>query len=212
MASRSPTRRTARRFCFVPGDDYAAVVEQRAPVAIRPGPVVDTAGRTLGQHQGVHHFTVGQRKGLGISAPAPLFVVRIDAAAATVVVGPRDELMRTSLTTARVNWISGAAPEGQVRADVQIRYRHAAAGATVEPLGDSRAAVVFDAPQAAVTPGQAAVFYVGDEVLGGGWIRGLNTPGVFIRPYSHVSGRLSRKRSASSAAMQPEPAAVMACR
>jgi tRNA-uridine 2-sulfurtransferase len=160
----------SQEICFVPGDDYAAVVEQRAPGAIRPGPVVDTAGRTLGQHQGVHHFTVGQRKGLGISAPAPLFVVRIDAAAATVVVGPREALLRTTLTTARVNWISGAAPEGQVRADVQIRYRHAAAGATVEPLGSNRAAVVFDAPQAAVTPGQAAVFYVGDEVVGGGWI------------------------------------------
>jgi tRNA-uridine 2-sulfurtransferase len=160
----------SQEICFVPGDDYAAVVQERAPGAIRPGPVVDTAGRTLGRHQGVHHFTVGQRKGLGISAPAPLFVVRIDAAAATVVVGPREELLRTTLTAARVNWISGAAPEGQMRADVQIRYRHAAAGAIVEPLGDSRAAVLFDAPQAAITPGQAAVFYAGDEVVGGGWI------------------------------------------
>jgi tRNA-specific 2-thiouridylase len=160
----------SQEICFVPGDDYAAVVERRAPGAIRPGPVVDTAGRTLGRHRGVHRFTVGQRKGLGISAPAPLFVVRIDAAADTVVVGPREELLRAGLTAADVNWISGAAPERPVRADVQIRYRHTAAAATVEPLGMARAAVVFDAPQAAVTPGQAVVFYDGDEVVGGGWI------------------------------------------
>jgi tRNA-specific 2-thiouridylase len=160
----------SQEICFVPGDDYAAVVEQRAPGAIRPGPVVDTAGRTLGQHRGVHRFTVGQRKGLGISAPAPLFVVRIDAAAHTVVVGPREELLRARLAAADVNWISGAAPERPVRADAQIRYRHTAAPATVEPLGTTGAAVVFDAPQAAVTPGQAVVFYDGDEVMGGGWI------------------------------------------
>ncbi len=163
-------KRDSQEICFVPGDDYAAVVEQRAPDAVRPGPVVNTAGRTIGQHRGVHHFTIGQRKGLGISAPAPLFVLAIDAAAHTVVVGPREELLRTALAAAHVNWIRGAAPEGPVRADVQIRYRHAAAGATVEPLDGGRAAVVFDAPQSAVTAGQAAVFYVGDEVIGGGWI------------------------------------------
>ncbi len=162
----------SQEICFVPGNDYAAVVEQRAPDAIRPGPVVDAAGRTLGQHSGIHHFTVGQRKGLGISSPAPLFVVAIDAAARTVVVGSREQLLRTALHAARVNWIAGAAPEHPVRADVQIRYRHTAAAATVEPRGIDRAKVVFDVPQSAVTPGQAAVFYDGDEVVGGGWIEG----------------------------------------
>jgi tRNA-specific 2-thiouridylase len=160
----------SQEICFVPGNDYAAVVEQRAPDAIRPGPVVDTAGRTLGQHAGIHHFTVGQRKGLGISSSAPLFVVAIDAAARTVVVGSREQLLRTALHAARVNWIAGVPPGHPVRADVQIRYRHTAAAATVEPLGIDRAKVVFEVPQSAVTPGQAVVFYDGDEVVGGGWI------------------------------------------
>ena len=160
----------SQEICFVPGNDYAAVVEQRAPDGIRPGPVVDTAGRTLGQHAGIHRFTVGQRKGLGISSRAPLFVVRIDAAAQTVVVGSKAELLRKALHATGVNWIAGAAPEGPVKADVQIRYRHTAAAATVEPIGVDQAKVVFEVPQSAVTPGQAVVFYDGDEVVGGGWI------------------------------------------
>lgn len=160
----------SQEICFVPGNDYAAVVEQRAPDAIRPGAVVDTAGRTLGQHSGVHRFTVGQRKGLGISSSAPLFVVAIDAAARTVVVGPKEELLRKALHAARVNWIAGVAPDRPVHADVQIRYHHTAASATVDPVGADQAKVVFDVPQSAVTPGQAVVFYDGDEVVGGGWI------------------------------------------
>jgi tRNA-specific 2-thiouridylase len=160
----------SQEICFVPGNDYASVVEQRAPGAIRPGPVIDTSGRTLGRHGGIHRFTIGQRKGLGISAPEPLFVVRLDARTDTVVVGSRSELEQSALQAANVNWIAGAEPAAPLRADVQIRYRHAPAHARVEPLGDRRANVVFDEPQAAVTPGQAVVFYDGDEVLGGGWI------------------------------------------
>jgi tRNA-specific 2-thiouridylase len=160
----------SQEICFVPDNDYAAVVERRAPDAIRPGDIVDTAGRTLGRHHGVHHFTVGQRRGLGISAPAPLYVLRIDARTQTVVVGAREELQQTALLAGDVNWIAGSEPAGPGRADVQIRYRHAAAGATLEPLAGRRASVVFDQPQAAVTPGQAAVFYDADEVVGGGWI------------------------------------------
>jgi tRNA-specific 2-thiouridylase len=160
----------SQEICFVPGNDYAAVVEQRAPDAIRPGPVIDTAGRTLGQHSGIHHFTVGQRKGLGISSPAPLFVVAIDAAARTVVVGSKEELLRKTLQASRVNWVAGSAPERPITAVAQIRYRHTAAAATIEPIGIDRARVVFDIPQSAVTPGQAVVIYDGDEVVGGGWI------------------------------------------
>jgi tRNA-specific 2-thiouridylase len=160
----------SQEICFVPNDDYAAVVEQRARESIRPGLVVDSEGRTLGHHDGIHHFTVGQRKGLGISAPAPLYVTRIDARTRTVVVGARDELQQGELVAARVNWIAGAEPAEALRAGAQIRYRHAAAAATVEPLRTARARVVFDVPQAAVTPGQAVVFYREDEVLGGGWI------------------------------------------
>lgn len=160
----------SQEICFVPGNDYASVVEQRAPGAAPPGPVVDGTGRIIGQHDGVHHFTIGQRKGLGIAAPAPLYVVRIDAPSRTVVVGPKSALERTTLNAAAVNWVEGAEPAGPVRATVQIRYRHAAAAATVQPLGAGRARVEFDQPQLAITPGQAVVFYEGDEVLGGGWI------------------------------------------
>jgi tRNA-specific 2-thiouridylase len=160
----------SQEICFVPGNDYAAVVEKRAPGAARPGPVVDTAGHTIGQHGGVHHFTIGQRKGLGIAAATPLYVIRIDAPSRTVVVGPKKALERTTLDAATVSWIAAPEPAGPVRATVQIRYRHPAAPATVSPLGAGRARVEFDQPQLAVTPGQAVVFYEGDEVLGGGWI------------------------------------------
>ncbi len=95
--------------------------------------MIDTAGRTLGQHSGIHHFTVGQRKGLGISSPAPLFVVAIDAAARTVVVGSKEELLRKTLHASGVSWVAGAAPERSITAAAQIRYRHIAAAATIEP-------------------------------------------------------------------------------
>jgi tRNA-uridine 2-sulfurtransferase len=160
----------SQEICFVPDNDYAAVIEARAPGASKPGRVVDTSGHTVGRHDGIHHFTVGQRKGLGIAAPAPLYVVRIDAATRTVVVGSKRDLEGRSLEASRVNWIAGMPPAGAVRAGVQIRYRHAAAAATVEPLGSERVRVEFDLPQPAITPGQAAVFYDGEEVLGGGWI------------------------------------------
>ena len=124
----------------------------------------------LGRHDGVHRFTIGQRKGLGLASGVPLYVVNIDADAAAVTVGPREDLERTTLTAARVNWMSGETPPGPVRAAARIRYRHREAAATITPLGDDRAAVVFDEPQSAVTPGQAVVFYDGDVVLGGGWI------------------------------------------
>ncbi len=157
---------------FVPGNDYAAVIDARAPGASKPGRIVDTSGREVGRHGGIHHFTVGQRKGLGIAAPAPLYVVRLDASTATVVVGSKREAERRSLEVSGVNWVSGVVPPAPIRAGVQIRYRHAAALATVAALENGRARVIFDEPQPAVTPGQAAVFYDGEEVLGGGWIDG----------------------------------------
>jgi tRNA-uridine 2-sulfurtransferase len=163
-------KKESQEICFVPGNDYAAVVESRAPEAVRPGPVVDMAGRPIGRHGGVHRFTIGQRKGLGIAAPAPLYVVRIDAAARTVVVGTKSDLERADLDAMAVNWLSGVEPPGPIQATVQIRYRHPAAPATVHPLGDGRARVIFAAAQAAITPGQAVVFYDGEEVVGGGWI------------------------------------------
>jgi tRNA-specific 2-thiouridylase len=163
-------KRDSQEICFVPGDDYADVVERRAPSPIPPGNIVDAGGRVLGRHHGIHHFTVGQRKGLGVSAPAPLYVIRIEAATQSVVVGPREQLERTTLHATGVNWIAGVEPSGPIRASAQIRYRHPAADAIIEPLGAGRARVQFDVPQTAITPGQAAVFYEGDEALGGGWI------------------------------------------
>ncbi len=160
----------SQEICFVPDNDYAAVIDARAPGASKPGAVVDSSGRELGRHDGIHRFTIGQRKGLGIAAPAPLYVVRLDAKTHTVVVGTKQDLERREFDAAQVNWIAGVTPPRPIRAHVQIRYRHPAAPATVAPAADGGAHVVFDAPQPAITPGQAAVFYDGEEVLGGGWI------------------------------------------
>jgi tRNA-uridine 2-sulfurtransferase len=159
----------SQEICFVPDGEYAAVVDRELP-ADRSGLVVDLQGRVVGKHHGVHHFTIGQRKGLGISAAEPLYVVKLDAGRRLVHVGPRAALDRPSLSASRVNWVAGAPPEGGLRAQVQIRSRHAAAAARVTPVGTDRVDVEFDEPQAAITPGQAAVMFQGDEVLGGGWI------------------------------------------
>jgi len=124
----------------------------------------------LGEHQGVHRYTVGQRRGIGVSRELPLYVVRIDAVQNRVVVGGSNELLSSEFTTAGVNWIVFDAPLDPVRAEVRVRYRHTAAPATIEMIGGGRTRVRFDEPQRAITPGQATVFYRGDEVLGGGWI------------------------------------------
>jgi tRNA-specific 2-thiouridylase len=159
----------SQEICFVAPGEHAGFVEKRAEIAA--GPIRDGDGRVLGRHAGVHRFTIGQRKGLGISgAGIPLYVVDIDAGNATVTVGPREALERTTLTASGVNWISGEMPSSPVRANVRIRYRHREAPAAIEPLPDNRVQVRFDDPQSAITPGQAAVFYDEEVVLGGGWI------------------------------------------
>jgi tRNA-uridine 2-sulfurtransferase len=160
----------SQEICFVPDGDYAAFVERSAPAATRPGTVVSNDGRVLGTHEGVHRFTIGQRKGLGLSSREPLYVLEIKPDTAQVVVGSRDELGRASLSASGVNWVSGEAEHGWRPVSAQIRHRHAAAPARVRSIADGRAEVEFDAPQTAVTPGQAVVFYEGDEVVGGGWI------------------------------------------
>lgn len=160
----------SQEICFVPDGDYAAFVEREAPDLTRPGVIVSEGGRVLGTHEGVHRFTIGQRKGLRLSSSDPLYVTHIDAAAARVTVGLKEALGRTSLTASGVNWTSGTAPAGSRRVAAQIRHRHAAAPACVRALDDARAEVAFDEPQTAVTPGQAVAFYDGDEVVGGGWI------------------------------------------
>src|ERR1019366_723401 len=135
------------------------------------GELVTTDGRVVGEHAGVHHFTVGQRRGLGVSAPEPLYVIETKPTERRVVIGRNDELLRGTMNVASVNWISIAAPSEPVRAQVKIRNRHVAAAATIVPTADpSRVEVRFDDAQRAVTPGQGAVFYDGERGLGGGWV------------------------------------------
>ena len=160
----------SQEICFVPDGDYARFVERQAPEGRRPGRIADADDRTLARHDGIHRFTIGQRKGLGVSSPAPLYVLRIDATSGTVTVGPRAALERQACTVSGVNWISGVEPSGWTAVATQIRHRHPAAPGRVRPVDGGRAEVEFDAPQLAVTPGQAAVFYDGDVVVGGGWI------------------------------------------
>ena len=160
----------SQELCFVADGNTARFVEARQPAVARAGPVRDQHGRQVGNHDGVHRFTVGQRKGLGLSTSVPFYVLSIDAAENALTVGPRPALERTSFTASSVNWIAGTPPSSSCPVTARIRHRHPDAPATVEPLPDARAAVVFQAPQSAVAPGQAVVFYDGDTVLGGGWI------------------------------------------
>ena len=159
----------SHEICFVPDGDQAAFVEKHGGGGAG-GAIRDIDGRVVGTHAGVHRFTVGQRKGLGLSSPIPLYVVGIDAAKETVTVGPRAALERRSVTARQVNWIAGYAPPLASRATAQIRHRHPEAAATITPMDDARVQVEFDAPQTAVAPGQALVIYDGEVVLGGGWI------------------------------------------
>jgi tRNA-uridine 2-sulfurtransferase len=159
----------SHEICFVADGDHTSFLEEQGVRAGR-GVIRDVAGRVLGGHEGVHRFTVGQRKGLGLSSPIPLYVVNIDAGENSVTVGPREALERATLTASGVNWIAGVTPAAGTRVTAQIRYRHREAAARISPLENERVEVVFDAPQSAVAPGQAVVFYDGDEVVGGGWI------------------------------------------
>jgi tRNA-specific 2-thiouridylase len=156
--------------CFVPDGDHAAVIRRRRPERTRPGRLVDTAGNVLAQHDGVEHFTVGQRKGLGFAAGRRRYVLNVVAETGDVVVGDREELLAPGLIASRLNWLADPPDRGSVHCSAKIRYRHPATPATVTALPDGGARVEFAEPQSAVTPGQAVVFYDGSRVLGGGWI------------------------------------------
>ncbi len=160
----------SQEICFVPDGDYAGFVERHSPADDRSGPLVDRRGNPLGRHAGIHRFTVGQRRGLGLTSTRPLYVLAVLPSSRTVVVGEEEELAAETLVARGVNWLSIPAPAGEIRARVKIRYRHPEAPATLRPQPDGRVLVRFDAPQRAVTPGQAAVFYDGEVCLGGGWI------------------------------------------
>ncbi len=155
--------------CFAPDRDYARIIRPRRPEAFQPGEVRDEAGRVVGRHEGIGHYTIGQRHGLGIAMGVPYYVTGIDPQTNTVMIGPRERLLCNGLVASRVRWLIDE-PARPFRADVQIRYTHKAAPAVIEVLPDKTVRAVFETPQSAVTPGQAAVFYDGDAVLGGGWI------------------------------------------
>ncbi len=156
--------------CFVPDGDYMAFLQSYGGVEPRPGDFVDETGKVLGRHKGLERYTTGQRKGLGVSADAPLYVVRKDLEAGTVVLGPDSALYTAELTADRLNWIAVPELEGPMVVTAKTRYSQREAEAVVEPLSGGRARVVFREPQRAVTAGQAVVFYSGETVVGGGTI------------------------------------------
>jgi tRNA-specific 2-thiouridylase len=169
-------KKESQEICFVPDGDYAGFIDRylesegetnRLPGA---GEIVDTTGRVIGQHSGIQRYTIGQRRGIGIADERPLYVISLDVEKNQVVVGADQALLKSEFVAAGVNWVAFDNPVEPVRAEVRVRYRHTAAPATITPLENNRARVVFDEPQRAITPGQATVFYSGDEVLGGGWI------------------------------------------
>lgn len=163
-------RADSQEICFVPDDDYIEFLRARNPEAFRPGHIIDAGGARLGRHAGIIGFTVGQRRGLGIAAPHPLYVLELRPRDNTVVVGRADQLFRRTLIASEVRWVDGAHPVERFACRAKIRYRHREADADIIPRADGTVKVVFDVPQRAVTPGQAVVFYSGDEVLGGGTI------------------------------------------
>lgn len=166
----------SQEICFVPNGDYAAFIEayfeeQGVDTRAMRGAIIDTDGKLVGEHTGTHHFTIGQRRGLRIAAREPLYVIATDPATQRVIVGRDHDLLRSSLIARDVNWVSIDAPQDPHRAFVKIRNKHTPAPALLIPQGSaSRIEICFDEAQRAVTPGQAAVFYDGDLVLGGGWI------------------------------------------
>lgn len=160
----------SHEICFVPDGNTAKFVARHTDHLPPAGEIVDAEGHVLGEHQGVHHFTVGQRKGLGLSVGSPLYVLKLQPVDQRVVVGPRDALSARELTAERVNWVAGAPPAAPARVTARIRHRHQDAPATVTPDAGGRAHLIFDEPQVAITPGQAVVFYDGEDVVGGGWI------------------------------------------
>ena len=170
----------SQEICFIPGGDYkrfiaAYLEEQGEEIPDTAGELVSTSGATIGRHSGIHNFTVGQRKGLGVASPDPLYVIQIDHASHRVTVGSDAEATTRTLRARELNWISIPGLEGEMRVRAKIRHRHEPAWATIRSIGSDEVEAVFDEPQRAVTPGQAAVFYDGDEVVGGGWIKAASS-------------------------------------
>ena len=168
---RTAEKPESQELCFIADDNYKRFLKDRIPEKIQEGAIVDRAGQTLGTHQGIPFYTVGQRKGLGISAKTPLYVTELKVRDNTIVVGQNADLLADTMQVEQVNLITMDNLSEPIRAEVKIRYKDAGAAATISPLTDTEVAVKFDQPRRAVTPGQAAVFYDGDTVIGGGWIK-----------------------------------------
>ncbi|MCY3778837.1 MAG: tRNA 2-thiouridine(34) synthase MnmA [Chloroflexi bacterium] len=164
------SKKDSQDLCFLGESDYRDFLRLHAPDVIAPGPIVNSEGDVLGEHQGLANYTIGQRKGLGISASEPLYVLAMNDIRNALVVGTRDQLGRDQLTADQVNWVSGAPPAASFRADVKIRYRAQPQPAMIEVLDSDEIDVSFDQPQRDISPGQAAVLYRGDVCLGGGVI------------------------------------------
>ncbi len=172
-------KKESQEICFVPDGKYSDFIDRyldhegRSNELPSSGDIINTAGETVGTHTGIHRYTIGQRRGLGIANEKPLYVLQIERAKNQILVGEADELDTFEFTAKGVNWIAFDEPSEPVRAMVKVRYRHEPALATIYALPDNRASIVFDEPQRAITPGQATIFYdtaTGEEVVGGGWI------------------------------------------
>lgn len=164
-------RGESQDICFVTDGQCGDFIEAQGGPSRGKGNIVNSRGEVVAKHPGIHRFTIGQRRGLGIATGQPVYVTRIDAETNTITVGPRDEAMGQSCVMSGVHWISGSPPTPDKDYDVRIRYRHDAARARVEDSGDGRFNIAFHEPQFGITPGQAAVIYDDSEVLGGGWIQ-----------------------------------------
>ncbi len=164
------SRKDSQDLCFLAGDDYRNFLQRNAAEMLKPGEIVTRDGETIGSHDGLANYTIGQRKGLGVASPVPLYVITKDAVLNTLVVGTQEQLGSAELIARDVNWISGEAPREPFRAEVKIRYTAKEAEAWVAPMEGDQTQVRFDAPQRDITAGQAAVFYQSDVVIGGGII------------------------------------------
>jgi tRNA-specific 2-thiouridylase len=187
---RTAKKADSQEICFVPSNDYRRLLEQRG-ASLHPGQLIDTAGRVLGEHAGTEHFTIGQRKGHGVGGGMPLYVVALEPASGTVVLGSREECHAHSMQVSELNLIGFDVPaSGEFRAEVQVRYHHEPAAATIAVTG-SKAEVEFDEPQLAIAPGQGAAFYLGDRLLGGGWIDSSE----LVKPTTAAASRRELERS-----------------
>lgn len=166
----SASRPESQEICFIPDDNHTEFIKNRVPRSSAPGPIIDQKGKTLGQHMGINSYTVGQRKGLGISAAQPLYVTAIESARNAVVVGTKEQTYNIELTAGNLNWIAMDKPDKSMQVKAKVRYRHPEAEATMTPLDNNDIYVKFIEPQMAITPGQTVVFYDGDTVIGGGTI------------------------------------------